>query len=425
MAGALWRLPDRSARAILRPALAEVDTMQRLLQRLAPVAVVAIGCACAAHTAQAASEKVVYAFTTKKAGALLESSLLKVGGAFFGTASADGSGGCGTIFKVSMSGHGKTLHACQDDGDGAQPSSALVELDGVLYGTAPYGGISGQSGFGTVFSITPQGAYAQLHAFGGQDGAYPAGRVIVMDGVLYGMTAEGGAGGCGTVFSITPNGQVTTLYSFAGADGCGPIGGLTAAGTTLYGVTRFGGTGYRGKSNTGDGVVFALVPGGSETVLHAFHHPGLGLAPNGDLLLDRGALYGTTATGGDDGNGGNGGTVFRLELDGRFKVLHNFGAGEGSDGRSPNGGLLAYRGILYGTTQVGGGNGNPGTVFAVTHDGLEAVVHAFDPLHGDGETPAAGLIAAGGVLYGTTDEGGGGKQCGLPNGCGTVYSITP
>jgi hypothetical protein len=64
-----------------------------------------------------------------------------------------------------------------------------------------------------VFSITPDGTETVIYSFqGGSDGATPSGKLLDVDGALYGTTFMGGlcpnygggANGCGTVFSITP-----------------------------------------------------------------------------------------------------------------------------------------------------------------------------------------------------------------------------
>jgi len=86
------------------------------------------------------------------------------------------------------------------------------------------------------------------------------------------------------------------------------------------------------------------------------------------------------------------------------------------DGARPQGGLIAIGGVLYGTTSQGG-NENNGTVFSVTPKGAETVLHVFAGGN-DGATPNGGLLSVGGVLYGTTAGGGGAEH-------GTVYSMTP
>ena len=103
------------------------------------------------------------------------------------------------------------------------------------------------------------------------------------------------------------------------------------------------------------------------------------------------------------------------------KVLHSFN-NNGTDGLSPDAGLIFdAAGNLYGTTYAGG-TYNYGTVFELTPAAgggwTEKVLHSFS--NGtDGGYPVAGLIFdAAGNLYGTTYRGG-------TYGCGTVFELTP
>ncbi len=89
-----------------------------------------------------------------------------------------------------------------------------------------------------------------------------------------------------------------------------------------------------------------------ETVLHSFTgFPSDGDLPLGDLIADSsGNLYGTTAGGGASGNG----VVFKLSPGGTETVMHSF-TGGASDGATPVAGLIAdSSGNLYGTTESGG-----------------------------------------------------------------------
>ena len=93
--------------------------------------------------------------------------------------------------------------------------------------------------------------------------------------------------------------------------------------------------------------------------------------------------------------------------------------------------LIDVGGVLYGTTMLGGGTGceqqfGCGTVFSFDPaSGAETLLHKFQDKSGDGVFPAAGLVEAGGVLYGTASEGGEYSCNGEPYGCGIVFSITP
>jgi len=105
-------------------------------------------------------------------------------------------------------------------------------------------------------------------------------------------------------------------------------------------------------------MVFELDPSGRETDLLNFGGSD-GSYPVGDLIRDAaGNIYGTTAYGGDFGDG----TVFTLDAFASFKLLHSF---SGADGYQPYAGLVQDgAGNLYGTTRFGGAYGN-GVVYKI------------------------------------------------------------
>lgn len=163
-----------------------------------------------------------------------------------------------------------------------------------------------------------------------------------------------------------------------------------------------------------------------ETVLHSFAGvtEGDGSQPYSSLVQDKaGKFYGTTNHGGVN----DAGTVFKLSPDGTETVLHSFGTGD--DGQNPAAGLVMDKsGNLYGTTQNGGGGFISGVAFKLTPDGSYTVLHRFtggignDP---DGGRPQAALILdKKGNLYGTTHVGGGRGDCN-GNNCGTVFKLAP
>ena len=130
-------------------------------------------------------------------------------GNFYGTTSAGGTYGIGTVFRITPSGALTTLHSFTGS-DGANPEAALVQsADGSFYGTTNAGGPSGHgNGYGTVFRITPTGVLTTIHSFAGSDGFSPQASLIQgSDGNLYGTTSAGGDKGIGTVFKITPGGD--------------------------------------------------------------------------------------------------------------------------------------------------------------------------------------------------------------------------
>jgi uncharacterized repeat protein (TIGR03803 family) len=133
-------------------------------------------------------------------------------------------------------------------------------------------------------------------------------------------------------------------------------------------------------------------------VLYAFQGGKDGETPDAGLIADvKGNLYGTTADGGADGVG----TVFELAPDGTETVLYAFRGG--NDGSFPWAGLTPpNKGMRYGTTYSGGSDCNCGTVFALTADNRESVLHAFQGDQ-DGAYPTGALVLdAKGKIYGTT-----------------------
>ncbi len=113
-------------------------------------------------------------------------------GRFYGTTFRGGAVGAGTVFVMTAEGALTTLYSFAFEGDGGYPSGELVQAaDGSFYGTTTAGGLSD---CGTVFRITPSGAFATLHVFNGADGKFPSGALAQgCDGSFYGLTSEGGA----------------------------------------------------------------------------------------------------------------------------------------------------------------------------------------------------------------------------------------
>jgi uncharacterized repeat protein (TIGR03803 family) len=269
---------------------------------------------------------------------------------------------------------------------------------------------------------TTGATYKVVYRFKGDlDGYAPEASLIDLNGKLYGTTIRGGGSGNGTVFRITAGGNEKVLHSFAGrSDGRYPAAALIKVGGAFYGTTQSGGV-VNCYPSVACGTVFSMTASGTENVLYSFAGGSDGAFPDASMVNVNGALYGTTGIGGaytsyfcPKGCG----TVFSITLDGAEKVVHSFGAA--GDGEAPAAGLIEVNGKLYGTTVYGGTYGS-GTVFSITPGGKEKVLHSFAG-GSDGAEPFASLIEVNGTLYGTTYTGGA-KGCNL--GCGTVFSITP
>jgi uncharacterized repeat protein (TIGR03803 family) len=120
----------------------------------------------------------------------------------YGTTSGGGAYGRGTVFSITPSGTETLVHSFGASGDGIEPEAELIAVNGTLYGTTYLGGAILYGG--TVFSITPSGAEAVLHSFGGAgDGANPQADLVDINGTLYGTTVLGGAHNHGAIYSLT------------------------------------------------------------------------------------------------------------------------------------------------------------------------------------------------------------------------------
>lgn len=218
-------------------------------------------------------EKVLYSFRGGTDGQAPSDLVLDTAGNLYGTTMFGGSG-FGTVFKLSSTGKKTVLYRFTYGRDGAYPQAGVIlDSEGNLYGTAFNGGDfncpQGQgSGCGTVFKLSATGHLTVLYTFpGNSDGAFPAADLVLdRAGNLYGTTEgslyQGNCRGCGTVFKLDRTGKETVLHNFTGSDGANPTAGVfrDAAGI-LYGTASEGGdanctTGY----GTGCGTVWMLIP---------------------------------------------------------------------------------------------------------------------------------------------------------------------
>lgn len=319
---------------------------------------------------------------------------------------------------------------------------------------------------------------------GDKDGCLPLGGLTLGPaGVLYGSTLTGGGSslcgsfngvptGCGTIYSIapqtTPGPWKTQVDHSFGSDGAEPYDAPVSdpgVPTDIYIAANFGG-GPKGSEPSGEpgdedefdslgkaNSVFstiaawykyigdvALFPAGSPTPV-AKGVPGGGKDESEAAVEATSApsrvnvVVGTTTGGGTQSTacsalGNNGcGVVYRLvrpaSLSGSWAltILHKFTGG--ADGTTPYGRLLVMpNGVIWGTTSGGDVASDKGTVFSLTPSKTSATGYAYAVVHrftgADGAAPYNGLVASGGVIYGTASYGGTGS-CG----CGTVFKITP
>ena len=204
------------------------------------------------------------------------------------------------------------------------------------------------------------------------------------------------------------SGSITTLASFDGANGEDPEAGLIEDSSgNLFGTTESGGA-------SGDGTVFEVAAGGASITTLASFLGSNGQSPQAGLVEDSsGNLFGTTAGGGPSFNG----TVFEVVAgSGNITTLASFiGV---INGATPRAELVEdSSGNLFGTTFSGVGANAQGTLFELVAGSRSITTLAsFNGTNGDG--PEGGLVEdSSGNLFGTTGSGG-------ASGDGTVFEVT-
>lgn len=179
----------------------------------------AIGAGGVFRSSLSGKEHLLYSFR-RNDGWFAHTDLTLIKGKLYGTGVEGGAYGYGAVFEITPSGKEQLLYAFKGrPNDGSAPLGPLVEVGDNLYGVTSTGGaykcFSNGEGCGTVFKLSMSGQETVLYTFkGGRDGALPAGGLVEANGLLYGTTFAGGSGkcpasssgpaGCGTIFSIAP-----------------------------------------------------------------------------------------------------------------------------------------------------------------------------------------------------------------------------
>jgi uncharacterized repeat protein (TIGR03803 family) len=300
--------------------------------------------------------KVLYSFQNKTDGVFPKSGLtLGTDGSLYGTTSAGGSVGFGTVFKITTSGKFTVVHNFNGNTEGAPADTPPIQgPDGNFYGTVSDGG---GAVFGTVYRMTPAGKFTVIYTFGGTV-RYPVAITLGTDGNFYGTFLGGSSAPYGGVFKITPHGKFTVLHIFDVTDGQTPMGAIIqATDGNFYGTTRAGGSGS-------DGVAYKMTPAGVLTVLHNFANDGHGSGLFAGLVqATDGKFYGGTI-----GNPGvSEGVLFQIDSKGTFADLVFFTNITGKfPGAVPQVSLIQHtNGTLYGNT-AGGGSQGKGVLYSLS-----------------------------------------------------------
>jgi uncharacterized repeat protein (TIGR03803 family) len=385
---------------------------------------------------------VLHTFTGSADGVYPSPLIRDAEGNLYGAAEAGGNKlcgfGCGFVFKVDPAGKLTDLYDFTGGNNGVYPVAGFVrDASGNLYGTTVGSGFSGLS---VVFKLTPGGqetSYAPPPPinFGSLDSPValdPKGNVYGM--VPYGGTPDCGWDyhglSCGTLFKMTPGGKFTTIHTFKGTDGMYPESGLVRdTKGNLYGAAMFGGirtcrtVGNHNNNAPGCGTIFKVDVHGKYAVLHTFSGHKDGAGPLGLIIDSEDNLYGIASNGGDhQGNPIGYGTIFKLDTkSGAFSVLFTFTPQITRSSFFSNLLVRDSKGNLYGAQKFDGAH-NTGCLFRIDTKGKYADLYDFDEQMGgrnkDGFFPSGVTLGSHGDFYGSMMLGG-------FAGFGTLFHITP
>lgn len=273
-------------------------------------------------------------------------------GNYYGLTNRGGLYDGGSIFEITPSGQEHVVYSFGGGRrDGAFPVGMTL-YHSKFYGTTYYGGGHG-GGWGTVFELSPSGEERILHRFGAAKDDYagtPGADLMVLNGTLYG-TAGTSKHGYGTIFSLTTSGRYANIHTFTGHEG-GP-GIIWSYRGALYGITNGG---YAGEHFIfRRGAFFEMRPPNDFRIITRlgdfFNRPGNLLPANGAFYLLMG-----------DGPYQNGG-IHELTLSGNVSLMcwfrlrphgHNDGIRDGV-GLTYQGGSLYGESLWGGPKQAGGG----------------------------------------------------------------------
>jgi len=339
-------------------------------------------------------------------------------GNLFGTTQYGGANNDGMVFEIpAASSTIITLASFTSYSNGINPKAGLVEDSaGDLFGTTSAGGTNGE---GTVFEVVAgSGTATTLASFQTTWNHNGSSLVLDKNGDLFGVTINGGANNDGDFYELaahngTYSGTLTSVAPFTSATtGSGPTGLVIDKNGNLYGTTTAGGA-------NNDGTVFELPVGGT-TIMPLAPFTGTSAPmPSGSLTLDTGGdLFGVTT----DGGANNDGSVFELASNGiTINTLASFDYNTGP--WEPQGTLaIDAGGDLFGVTAGDGGIGGQGTLFELLHN--HTTVNTLAILTGLISLGGPGVVRDGtGNLFGVTPFAGTftlGGVFELPNGAGTA-----
>jgi uncharacterized repeat protein (TIGR03803 family) len=332
-------------------------------------------------------------------------------GHMYGIGETCGANDGGGVYKISTTGVESVVFNFPS-GWSSCFSGLTQGSDGNFYGTC----FTTPTGNGSIFQVTPAGAFTDKHDFTGVNGdTEPVfGPMQASDGNFYGVTGYYNFT-CGNVYKLTAAGVYTNLHTFTGSD-CGPASSLfQASDGNLYGTL------YSCALTSSQGCVYKISTAGVFTEIYGFPTT-TGYRPcTGVIQGKNGKLYGATNQGAANGNG----SIYSLTTAGVYTDLHDFNNTTDAScvyniGRTTVNLLQVTDGSFYGVNACCGTY--DGSIYKLTSANVFSAF-MFPSTNADGNSPVSTLIQnTNGLVYGTTSTQG-------PNTCsppcqGAFFSVS-
>jgi uncharacterized repeat protein (TIGR03803 family) len=196
-----------------------------------------------------------------------------------------------TIYRITPQGSWSLVHALDPSTEGV--AGALIQAsDGNFYGA---GWLNDK---GTIFRVTPSGAFTILYQFQLGEGV-SSNLLQASDGYIYGGT---GLSGPGTgIFKMSLSGNLEFIHQMTDGEGYSPIQLLRASDGNLWGLSDFR-----------NGSFFSITLGGASLTSGPFNCNTTGCQPQGMTEGRDGNFYGTAISGGNMPGLNPEGTVFKI-----------------------------------------------------------------------------------------------------------------
>jgi uncharacterized repeat protein (TIGR03803 family) len=213
--------------------------------------------------------------------------------------------GCGrsTVYQYTRAGVFTTIHFFDTNTEGkSSMASPMQASDGDLWGTNAWGG-TGQCG--AVFKMDLSGNVLRSLLMDCTHNRHPSSQLMeAANGDIYGTTTAGGTARSGSVFKLDATRTISTVYEFLGRpDLANPSNIIQATDGNLYGTSFTGGT-------TGQGGIYTIDSLGYSVLYDFGNNPRIVEDNSGIMQHTNGKFYSASESGGKYDRG----VVFSVDL---------------------------------------------------------------------------------------------------------------